>query len=110
MTTIGYTKALFILPFDHRSSFLKKMFAPPAGGAGREPTDEEIGKIKKAKEIIYQGFKRSLSQGLPRESSAILVDEQFGGELLRDAHENGFAIILTTEKSGKTEFDFEYGE
>ncbi|MBI4092115.1 MAG: DUF2090 domain-containing protein [Candidatus Levybacteria bacterium] len=103
---IGYTKDLFILPFDHRSSFLKKMFEVE----GREPTDKEIEKVKKAKEIIYQGFKKALSQGLPKESSAILVDEQFGDELLRDAHENGFTIILTTEKSGQKEFDFGYGE
>ena len=102
----GYTKDLFILPFDHRSSFLKKMFEVE----GRAPTDEEIEKVKKAKEIIYQGFKKALSQGIPRESSAILVDEQFGDELLRDAHENGFIVILTTEKSGQKEFDFEYGD
>lgn len=107
---IGYTKDLFILPFDHRSSFLKKMFGPPAGGEERLPTEEETEKIKKAKEIIYQGFKKALSQGLPKESSAILVDEQFGDELLHDAHENGFTIILTTEKSGQKEFDFEYGD
>ena len=127
MTNLGYTKDLFILPFDHRSSFLKKMFASSPGAApegsaqrggpparreigGRKPTDEEIERVKKAKEIIYQGFKKSLSAGLPKESSAILVDEQFGDELLRDAHENGFIIILTTEKSGQKEFAFEYGE
>ncbi|OGH15894.1 MAG: hypothetical protein A3C30_03640 [Candidatus Levybacteria bacterium RIFCSPHIGHO2_02_FULL_40_18] len=106
MTNIGYTKDLFILPFDHRSSFLKKMFDIE----NREPTTEEIEKVKKAKVIIYQGFKKSLAQGLPKDSSAILVDEQFGDELLRDAHENGYTIILTTEKSGQKEFDFEYGE
>ena len=76
----------------------------------REPTEEEIEKIKKAKAIIYQGFKKALSQGLPKESSAILVDEQFGDELLRDAHENGFTIILTVERSGQKNFEFEYGE
>lgn len=103
---LGYTKDLFILPFDHRSSFLKKMFEVE----GREPTDEEVKKVKKAKEIIYQGFKRALSQGLPKESSAILVDEQFGDELLRDARDNGLTIILTTERSGQKKFEFEYGE
>lgn len=77
---------------------------------GRAPTPKEIEKVKKAKEIIYQGFKKATSQDLPHESAAILVDEQFGDELLRDAHENGFTIILTTEKSGQKEFDFEYGD
>jgi 5-dehydro-2-deoxygluconokinase len=104
--TLGYTKDLFILPFDHRASFLKKMF----GLSGKEPTEEEVEKVKKAKEIIYEGYKKALSQGMPKESSAILIDEQFGDELLRDAHENNFIIILTTEKSSQKEFEFEYGE
>lgn len=101
---IGYNKDLFILPFDHRGSFLKNMF----GIVDREPTDEETEKIKFAKKIIYQGFKKALSEGLPKESAAILLDEQFGDELLQDAHENGYTIILTTEKSGSSEFEFEY--
>ena len=102
---VGYNKDLFILPFDHRSSFVKNMF----GVEGREPTEEEKKKVKKAKAIIYEGFKKSIAQGIPKESAAILLDEQFGDELLRDAHQNGYTIILTTEKSGQKEFMFEYG-
>ncbi len=102
---VGYNKDLFILPFDHRSSFIKKMF----GIEDRQPTEEETEKIKKAKKIIYEAFKKSLSEGLPKESAAILLDEQFGDELLRDAQESGIITILTTEKSGINEFDFEYG-
>lgn len=103
---LGYSKDLFILPFDHRTSFLKNMF----GIEGREPTEEEFEKVKKAKEIIYNGFKLALRAGLPRESAAILLDEEFGDELLRDAQNNGYTIILTIEKSGQKQFDFEYGE
>lgn len=103
---IGYDKDLFILPFDHRTSFLKNMF----GIENREPTGEEIEKIKRAKKIIYQGFKMALSEGMPKESGAILLDEEFGDELLADAKENGYTIILTVERSGQKEFDFEYGE
>ena len=44
------------------------------GIEGREPTEEEIEKVKKAKKIIYQGFKYALSQGLPKESAAILLN------------------------------------
>ncbi len=104
--TIGYSKDLFILPFDHRSSFIKNMFWIE----NREPTEEEVEKIKKAKEIIYNGFRLALAGGLPRESAAILLDEDFGDELLKDAQNNGYIIILTIEKSGQKEFDFEYGE
>lgn len=101
---VGYNKDLFILPFDHRSSFIKTMFQIE----DREPSEEETQKIKKAKGIIYQGFKKSLEQGLPKEAAAILLDEQFGDELLQDAHTNGYTIILTTEKSGSSEFELQY--
>jgi 5-dehydro-2-deoxygluconokinase len=103
---LGYGKDLFILPFDHRTSFLKNMF----GIENRDPSEEEIEKIKQSKEIIYQGFKMALTQDLPKESAAILLDEEFGDKLLRDAHENGYTIILTVEKSGQKEFDFQYNE
>lgn len=93
---LGYTKNLFILPFDHRSSFLKL-----------DPNPE---KIKEYKEIIYEAFKHSLSLGIHKENSAILVDEQFGDKILVNARNQGYITILTTEKSGGTEFDFEYGE
>lgn len=106
MNNLGYNKDLFILPFDHRSSFLKNMFRI----AGKEPTGEEIEKIKRAKEIIYEGFKKSLHDGMPRDSGAILVDEQFGDEILTDARQEGYIVILTTEKSGSNEFEFEYEE
>src|SRR3989338_4210611 len=103
---VGYSKDLFILPFDHRSSFLQKMF----GVEGRAPTDEEIEKVKHAKKIIYEGFKKTLNEGIPKESAAVLIDEEFGDELLHDAHDNGYTIILTTEKTGTDEFEFEYGD
>ena len=99
--------SLFILPFDHRSSFMKKMF----GIANREPTAEETEVIGEFKQITYQGFRLAVDQGLvPKESAAILVDEQFGDAVLRDAKKNGYRFCLAVEKSGQDEFDFEYGD
>lgn len=99
-------KLLCILPFDHRSSFTKNML----GIEGRKPTDQEIEKIKEEKEIIYEAFKKAVKEAVPKEEAAILVDEEFGGKILTDAKNEGFTTILTTEKSGQNEFDFEYGE
>src|SRR5262249_32318225 len=42
--------------------------------------------------------------------AGILVDEQFGAAILRDAAKQGYAIACPAEKSGQDEFDFEYGE
>ena len=39
----------------------------------------------------------------------ILVDEQFGADILRDAAGAGLITACPAEKSGQAEFDFEYG-
>jgi myo-inositol catabolism protein IolC len=42
--------------------------------------------------------------------AAILVDEQFGAAILRDAAAQGYHFAMAAEKSGQEEFDFQYGE
>ncbi|MFH1056880.1 MAG: DUF2090 domain-containing protein [Candidatus Micrarchaeota archaeon] len=97
---------LLILPFDHRGSLLEKLL----GVKGREPTHEEITRVKELKKIVYDGFKLSLEKGVPKEKTGILVDEQFGAEILGDAHANGITTACSVEKSGQDEFDFEYAD
>jgi 5-dehydro-2-deoxygluconokinase len=88
-------KHLFILPFDHRRGFLEK--EPEAA--------------KKLKQIIYQGFLQAVkSGGVPKESAAILVDEQLGDKIIKDAVLNNYIVCVCVEKSGQDEFDFEYGD
>jgi 5-dehydro-2-deoxygluconokinase len=95
---------LLILPFDHRGSLLKKLF----GIEGRKPTDKEAREYADLKRMVYEGFERSLEKGVPKNKSAILVDEEFGAEILRDAQKNGILTACPIEKSGQDEFDFEY--
>ena len=47
---------------------------------------------------------------MPRAAAGILVDEQFGAAILRDARANGLITCAPAEKSGQEEFQFEYGE
>jgi 5-dehydro-2-deoxygluconokinase len=105
MKTIGYDKPLYILPFDHRGSFETKMF-----GWHGDLTAAQTAEIAAAKQVIYDGFKGAVEAGVPREKAGILVDEQFGAEILRDAAARGYTIACPAEKSGQDEFDFEYGE
>ena len=105
MKTIGYDKPLYILPFDHRGSFETKMF-----GWHGDLTASQTAEIAAAKQVIYDGFKAAVEAGVPKEKAGILVDEQFGAAILRDAAEQGYAIACPAEKSGQNEFDFEYGE
>jgi myo-inositol catabolism protein IolC len=105
MTTLGFDQPLYILPFDHRGSFQKKMF-----GWDGVLTPEQTAQIAAAKRVIYDGFKAAVAAGVPKEKAGILVDEEFGGAILRDAAADGYAIASPAEKSGQEEFDFEYGE
>jgi 5-dehydro-2-deoxygluconokinase len=103
--TIGYDKPLYVLPFDHRGSFETKMF-----GWHGDLTAAQAAEIAAAKQVIYDGFKSAVASGVPREKAGILVDEQFGASILRDAAAQGYTIACPSEKSGQDEFDFEYGE
>ena len=47
--------------------------------------------------------------GVPKEKVGILVDEQFGAAILRDAAAQRYFTACPAEKSGQDEFDFEYG-
>jgi len=103
--TIGYNKPLYILPYDHRSSFEKGLYGW-SGALSAEQTD----RIARTKEVIYDAFKLALAKGLPKERAGILVDEQFGAAILRDAAKNGYITAMPAEKSGLAEFQFEYGD
>jgi 5-dehydro-2-deoxygluconokinase len=100
----GYDRALYILPFDHRGSFQAKMF-----GWKAPLSETQTAEISRAKEIIYDGFNAALA-GEPKEKTGILVDEQFGAGILRDATSKNVITACPAEKSGQEEFDFEYGE
>jgi myo-inositol catabolism protein IolC len=102
---LGYDKPLYILAFDHRGSFQKKFF-----GVAGEPNDEETARISDAKKVIYEGARRAVDEGVSRESAGVLVDEQFGADIARDAKASGLLLAMPVEKSGQDEFDFQYGE
>lgn len=101
----GFDRPLYILPFDHRGSFETGMF-----GWHGELNQEQTAQIAAAKEVIYDGFKAAVAAGVSKEKAGLLVDEQFGAAILRDAAKNGYQIACPAEKSGQDEFDFEYGD
>jgi myo-inositol catabolism protein IolC len=105
MTARGFDKPLYLLPFDHRESFQTGMF-----GWKGVLTPEQTAQVAAAKQVIYDGFKMAVEAGVEKENAGILVDEQFGAAILRDAVAHGYITALSTEKSGLSEFDFEYGD
>ena len=105
MMTHGYDRPLYVLPFDHRGSFETGMF-----GWKGALTPEQTAQIAATKQVIYDGFKTAVAAGVHKKKAAILVDEQFGAAILRDAAAQGYVTACPAEKSGQEEFDFEYGD
>src|SRR5207302_1161038 len=101
---LGYDGKLYILAFDHRGSFQKKMF-----GIEGDPTPEETQTITDAKRLIFEGMEDAVRRGAEASATGVLVDEQFGGDVPQRARESGLKLAMPVEKSGQNEFDFQYG-
>jgi myo-inositol catabolism protein IolC len=102
---LGYDGKLYILAFDHRGSFQKKMF-----GIEGDPTEEETETISDAKRLIFEGMQVAVERGVDAQATGVLVDEQFGSDIPKRAKEGGLKLSMPVEKSGQDEFDFQYGD
>ena len=102
---LGYHGKLYILAFDHRGSFQKKMF-----GIEGEPTPEQTAQIADAKHLIYEGMTIAVAKGAEAGATGVLVDQQFGSDIPTLAKQAGLNLSMPVEKSGQNEFDFQYGD
>ena len=105
---LGYDGKLYILAFDHRGSFQKKMF-----GIAGDPTPEQTATISDAKHLIYEGMVKAVAKSdVDPGELGVLVDEQFGAprNIPGDAKAAGLKLAMPVEKSGQDMFDFEYGD
>jgi myo-inositol catabolism protein IolC len=102
---LGYPHKLYILPFDHRSSFIKSFFGD------LEILDKKSFKlICEYKETVFEGFLLAKKE-LKRENSlAILVDPYFGEKVIKEALKKSITVCLPVEKSGSKIFGFEHGD
>jgi myo-inositol catabolism protein IolC len=101
----GYDQKLYILAFDHRGSFQKKFF-----GIEGDPDPEQTAMIADAKHLIFEGLQQAVAAGADASVTGVLVDEQFGGTVPEEAHEQGLKLAMPAERSGQSMFDFQYGE
>jgi myo-inositol catabolism protein IolC len=101
----GYMRPLYLLPFDHRASYISGLFG------WKEPLNvEQVVTIANSKQVIYAGFQRAIADQIPKDRVGLLVDEEFGAAILRDAVSKGYITVASVEKSGQEEFEFAYGE
>jgi myo-inositol catabolism protein IolC len=101
----GYAAPLYLLPFDHRHSYVSGMFhlTPPL-------TADQHAAVTDSKRVIYDAFREALGgSDVPRPYGGIMIDEEFGAAILRDAVERGYVTALATEKSGSDELELQYG-
>src|SRR5215831_3974582 len=97
----GYTRPLYLLPFDHRASYIWGLFG------WKEPLNvEQMVTVANSKQIIYAGFQQAIADQVPKDRVGILVDEEFGAAILRDAASKGHITVMSVEKSGQEEFEF----
>ncbi len=93
---LGYDERLYVLAFDHRGSFEKMV--------------GDVDRVPSAKTLIWEGFQKAVELGAPKGASGVLVDAQYGPSVAREAKAGGYKLAMPVEKSGQTEFDFEYGD
>jgi myo-inositol catabolism protein IolC len=90
---------LYIVAFDHRTAFTDRL-----------PAASDRASIVNAKRVIYDGFLRAVADGVDPDAAGIIIDEEYGAEIAREARSRGTTFAMPVEVSGKSEFDFAYGD
>ncbi|HEY0297434.1 MAG TPA: DUF2090 domain-containing protein [Bordetella sp.] len=101
----AYGHSLYLLPFDHRNSYVSDLFH-----FGFPLDARQQARVEDSKQVIYEGFLAAVAHAVPERCAGILVDEAFGAGILRDARGRGYATAVSVERSGSDEFQFEYGD
>ena len=94
---------LLILAMDHRGSFAHQF-----GVRSAPPTAEQHERMQAAKLLIYQGARAAHAQ-VSAGQVGVLVDEELGAQVLREARADGLVVAMPVEKSGQRLFELEYG-
>jgi myo-inositol catabolism protein IolC len=92
-----------MLAFDHRRTILDLF------GASAEPSAEQARRIGGAKRLILAGLVRAEERLAGVGTAGLLVDEQFGADVLDLARDRRLLSAVACERSGQAEFQFEYG-
>jgi myo-inositol catabolism protein IolC len=98
-------RPLFILAMDHRDSFARTLF-----GVRGTPDDGQAAAMRDAKQLIFDGARRAQRHVAGPGQLGILVDEELGAGVARQARSAGFVLAMPVELSGAERFTFEYGD
>ena len=106
MTPFQTPKRIYFLAFDHRGSLKKKLF----GINGRNSTPNEFRQLADVKRLIWEGVLKAIDNGVPKQHVGVLVDEELGAAVAREAKDAGVTLAMSVEKTGEKLFDFAYGQ
>lgn len=96
---------LWTLAFDHRNSLRRSFF-----GIVGEATDADHQRAREAKGIIFDGVVAAIEQGIPVGQPAVLVDEEYGADVIARGRELGIPTAVPVEASGHAVLQFEHGD
>src|ERR1700733_15783649 len=96
---------LFILAMDHRDSFGRTLF-----GVRGTATPEQVTSMRGAKSMIFEAARQVIGEDLGGGRLGVLVDEQLGADVARQAKQAGFVLAMPAEASGADRLTFEYGD
>ena len=103
---LGYDGKLYILAFDHRGSFQKKMF-----GIQGDPTDEETQHDRRRQAPHLRGHGQGGRSRAPRPGPpACSSTSSSAATSPPRPRRPGSCSSMPVEKSGQDEFDFQYGD
>lgn len=75
------------------------------------PVSAEVHRgIEKATSLIFEANQLAVEAGAPRQCCGVLVDEEFGAGVARQAKAEGVPLATPVERSGQDEFVLEYGD
>ena len=90
---------LYLLAFDHRTAFTERL-----------PEARSHEAVVDCKRVIWDGFLQAVEGGVPRTAAGILVDEEYGAPIAREAKEQGVVLAMPVEAAGTAEFEFQHGD
>lgn len=96
---------LFILAMDQRDSFERTLFDVTGN-----PDAQQLARMRAAKSLIFAAAARVAGTQPPGSHLGVLVDEQLGADVAREARPAGFELAMPVEVSGSSRLEFEYGE
>lgn len=99
---------LYILPFDHRSTFVKGIF-----GFSYPLTRNQRQLVEQYKELVFGAFLKARKEyrgKAKKEDFVIFIDEEFGAPIIRDAKKERVPFAIAVEESGSKVFQFVYGK